>query len=199
MSTSDDSLWSELEEVWRHEEPAETDESLRRLGRRVRRRARALWWIAATEIVTGLLLVAFAVHFLRTHDGAFGWMTFGAILGFVLAATGFAWWNRRGTWRAAAKRPADYLALERRQLDIRLRALRFGFGLLAAELVFFLIWIPWAHPSDSAELLFHYAFLLLWTALFALVLHRLRRRARRERLALERLRRELQSDVPAAG
>lgn len=189
MSGPDGSAWSELEELWRGDASREAEESLRRLGARVRRRARLLRWLAAGELATGALFVALAVHLLRRFGGSVGWVTFAALVAFVLAATSFAWWNRRGLWRAAGKRPDDYLALEGRQLEARLRGVRFGFWLLAAEVAFFVVWIPWARPGD---LLVRYAFLLAWSAPFAAALYWLDRRTRGAARALERLRREFQ-------
>lgn len=192
MSESDERSWLELQGLWQQDSAHRPDDELRRLARRVRRRSRALRWLAAAEIVAAVAFTLLAVSLLRTHGGIFGWVTFGAVLGFVLAATAFSWWNRRGTWSAAGEHPADYLVLERRQLDARLRALGFAWGLLVSEVVFFLFWIPW---SGSPRLGVGYAFLAGWSALFALILHGLRRRTWSQRRALERLREELRSDA----
>jgi hypothetical protein len=120
-------------------------------------------------------------------------MTAAAVVVWVLvaAAVGFDLWNRRGTWRPADLSARAWTELAFRRLEARRRGVSFGWVLLAAEAVFFLIWLGWGLGRDGAEALRYlsaYGFLAVWVGLAALVLAWIGRRTAR---ALERVAGEL--------
>lgn len=157
----------------------------------IRRGFRRYTWSAIGSWLVGLTMVV--------GTTAMGWrereapLIAAAIAVWILvaAAVAFDLRYRRGTWRLAGESTRDYLELGRRQLIARLRGIRFGWGLLAAEVVFFSFWIPWvvgpASVGRSRALLESFGFLLALVVVFAIGLAAARRRARSELRRLDRI------------
>lgn len=120
-----------------------------------------------------------------------------AVWAFVAAAVVFDLRYRRGTWRLAGESSHDYVELARRRLLARLRGIRFGWGLLAGETLFFFVWIPWVASADAATrgdvLVRGFSLLTVLVLAFSIGLAVMRRRAERELRGLERVRESMAS------
>jgi hypothetical protein len=199
--SSDESTgyWDELATSWQQArveqaEAAPSGASAPQLERRLRRQSRCM---AAGVLVEALVTAAtllFAFRMVsRPGAGAFEWISAGGFVVLLVVAVGHSAINRRGLWRAAADTPNAYLDLLRRRADARQRALRFAIWLLAAETAGFCVWLPFALADATlARQVFGYGFLACWSAGAAVVILVLRRRARRDAVALEALFDELE-------
>ena len=161
----------------------------------VRRQSRRHVWAGILNILIGVgFLVIYSAWTLADPDPA---MIVAAIAVwiFVLAGVGFDLWNRRGTWQITDLPTLEFTDLARAQLESRLRGLRFGWGLLAAEIAFFIPWIAWIVSEEAsptaADYLQPYAFLTVMAIGFGAALLWLQRRARRQLEGLVALERSL--------
>lgn len=187
--------WTELAARWLgNDEPFRNRAERRRaLADRVRRRAARRRWTFAAEIAMGIAMVAIAGLYARSRPDAVGWSVFVYTALAVAAAGLFSWWNRKQTPRRDLAAPARALAAARRDLEMRSRAVRFGWLLLAAHAVFFGVWLPFSGTDLTTESI---AFLVLWFAVFIGSLALFDRRIRREAEELERLREDLDTEPP---
>ena len=108
----------------------------------------------------------------------------------VVASFAFQVWNMRGAWRAEYQSVRAFAELSRRQLHNRLRALAFGWRLLAVELAFLLPWIPWVVRNRDGEvtassLVRPYGFLAAIVAVFIVCSTWIRYRAHRKLAEIE--------------
>jgi drug/metabolite transporter (DMT)-like permease len=188
MTDRDIDRWSAN---WRESAPAPAD--LARLARREARQIAA--WIALDWIV-GAGLLAFAA-WLWFDDGT-PVMRFAAagIAVLTLVALAFTTINWRGSFRGERAASADYLALALERSRARLRYIRFGWWVLAADLLViagaFLIEI---RDEGLARLPGMLASAALATGVAAAVLYFLGRRESRKQARLAALQRAMRADT----
>jgi hypothetical protein len=157
---------------------------LRRRAARQRRRQLA---IVAGEGVLCLALLALSGVLLRGGAAAWEVVWLGTLWGFVLVAGGFAWWNRRATWRATGAALEDYVRLARLRAERQLRTVRFVLLLYVAEatvVVAQLLWFDRLVPGAVAALAAAGVAIAAWCVLT-------RRRLRRELARIDAFAREL--------
>jgi hypothetical protein len=162
-------------------EPEISLETIRRGFRRYTWSAVGSWLVGGTMLVGTTALAWVKGEPTTIVAAAFVWAI-------IVAAATFDLRYRPGTWKLEGESTRDYLELARRQLEVRLRGIRFGWGILAVETLFFALWIPWVvggRPGPHYEaLLESYGFLAVFVGVFSIALVVVRRRAERE---LERL------------
>lgn len=173
--------------------PGPGPEVRRALQRRVRRRSLGLKALAAGEVLFAAAMLAFLLRIAAFSRRLPDTLAMLALALLVVGAVGWSLWNRRGLWRPSAETSRAYLALSLARCRRRLRGLRFGWVLLAAEVAVFLPWIGWRiwreGPADPvlASYLWGYLLLVLLVGVAAVVLALLARYSRRELRALEEL------------
>jgi hypothetical protein len=121
--------WESLADLWRESREEIHRAPLRQMVASHRRRLAA---VAAGEV---LAVAGFAwLSWLSVRDGIVLWeaVWLSTLWGFTAVAVPFAWWNRRGAWNAIAESAAEY---QRQRAARRIRSLRFGCALFAAEAV----------------------------------------------------------------
>jgi hypothetical protein len=132
--------WSSLSTLWASaQEPVDAG-LLRKV---VRAHRRGLVAVTVGEIV---LAIAFAwLSYAVLRDGVEPWtLVWVATLWiFMAAAVAFAWWNRRGTWRALGDSVADYVRLTRVRAERQRRSMIFGVALYVAEVVAVVAQLQW--------------------------------------------------------
>ncbi len=132
--------WESLALDWRAASGPVDAAPLRRKVAAHRRRL-----IAAT--VGEILLVAsFAwLSWLVAGDGVEPWevVFLTTLWGFTLLAGAFAWWNRRGTWRALGESVEEFVRLTRLRAERQTRSIDFSLGLFAAEAVIIVAQLAW--------------------------------------------------------
>jgi hypothetical protein len=175
---------------WREGAPAHAD--LADMARRERRQIAA--WVAIDWIV-GAALLGFAA-WLWFDDGS-PVMRFAAagIVLLTIAALAFTTLNWRGSFRGDRASAADFLALAVRRSRARLRYIRFGWWVLAADLAViggsFLIEVRESGVERLPSMLGTAA---LATAAAAIVLYTWGRRERRRQERLAALQRAMRPD-----
>ena len=154
MSETEDRDWKSLSRDWQETDlpttsPVETPADLRRRTQRF-----GLGLLALTVVeVLALSAVLFVFSRKAWNDPEPIEVTIATTLWILgLAAMGFSVWNRRGTWRPTSESTLAFAALWRKRCHRRLRGVRFGWGLLAVETLFFIPWIAWVIASDPAKL-----------------------------------------------
>jgi hypothetical protein len=123
------------------------------------------------------------------RGGAAAWQIvwLATLWAFTAVAGGFAWWNRRATWRAAGAAVEDAVRLARLRAERQLRTVRFVLLLFAAEVVAVLAQLAWFDrlvPVAFAALGAAGIVIALWCAVT-------RRRLRRELARIDAFAREL--------
>jgi hypothetical protein len=191
MTDRDIDRWSA---EWRESALAPTD-----LARLARREARQLATWIALDWIAGAGLLAFAA-WLWFDDGT-PVMRFAAagIAVLTLVALAFTTLNWRGSFRGERASSADYLALALERSRARLRYIRFGWWVLAADLVViagvFLIEI---RDEGLARLPVMLASAALATGVAAAVLYIWGRRERRKQQRLAALQHAMRGDAENA-
>lgn len=105
------------------------------LAVKARRERRWLFaWIAA-DWIAGIALFAFAAWLWIADGSAVMRFTAAAIVVLTVAALAFTAWNWRGSLTDEQASAAEFLALAERRSRARLRYVRFGWWVLAADLV----------------------------------------------------------------
>jgi hypothetical protein len=201
MSSDLDVVLTEWAHDWQSA-PADADVS----PRSIRRMARRHFWVGILNMVFGLAMLVFYTAWAAVDRDPALVVAAVAVWVFVLAAAIFDLWNRRGKWRAAHQSTSEYVELVHRQLQARLRAIRFAWGLLVAETAFLVPWVAWAaarNPDANwMSYMRSYAFLCLMVGGFAIVvLPWLRHRAMKQLRGVVGLRQsfgltELESNDP---
>lgn len=183
-----DPEWRELENLWRRdEEPPAPLPDFEELRAKVRRQSLGLVAVALAEIVFALAMITFLIRQASSSRDPSLVVAAVFIACFFVAAFAFAYWNRRGLWRARSASSLAFVTLLQRRAAGRLRTVRFSVGLLAAQCLFFAVWVPWrieSTPGLATRGLEPYLFAVAWTALIVLVyavaLAWMARRSRRE-------------------
>jgi len=177
MSSDLDMVLNDWAEDWQSA-PADADVS----SRSIRRLARRHFWAGILNMVFGLVFLVFYTSWAAVDRDPALVVAAVAVWVFVLAGGVFDFWNRRGTWRAVDYSTREYVDLVHRQLQARLRAVRFAWILLVAEVSFLVPWIAWAAANNPDATWFtylrSYVFLGVVVGIFAVIaLPWLRRRA----------------------
>jgi hypothetical protein len=163
----------------------------------IQSRVRRYTWSAAGSWLVGLTMVAGTTAMAwREREPS---LIAAAVAVWVLVAVTAAidLHYRRGTWRLAGETTRDYVELARRQLIARLRGIRYGWWLLGAETLFFMVWIPWVASTEPATrgavMTRGFGLLAVLVVLFSIGLLVMRARADRELRGLERFRETMAS------
>lgn len=174
-----DSAWSE---AWRSS-PAVDPPSL---GKIRRRHLGYLAWVGGQwlcGIAFVVLVTGWAIDDLRPTS-----LVAAVVVACLVAASLiFDAWNRRGTFVAADHSARAWLELADRRLRAELRALRFGWALLAAEVLFFLPWLAWGlgeRGAPAVDYLEAYGFLAALVVVASLAISWAHRRWRRQLAAV---------------
>lgn len=134
---------SELD-VWRLAWKAETEPVKRDSAFDVRQEAmrqqRRLQTRHILELCFAVVLIGFAAFYLKRNFSSETLVWAIVIWILTLGATAFSIWNWRALWTASNQSTSAYAAAYRRRCMAGLRAIRFGYRLLALELV---IVVPW--------------------------------------------------------
>lgn len=126
--------WQSLSADWKSQDSGLTQDfmPLRRIVAVHRRRLVAA---VAGEIAIAVAVLALSIWI--AEDGVAVWegVWMATLWGFLAVAAGFAWWNRRGTWRAAGDSVAEYVRLSRLRCERQRRTIVFAVVLFIAEAV----------------------------------------------------------------
>lgn len=132
--------WSSLSTLWSSSQEPVDAGVLRRV---VRAHRRGLLAATAGEIV---LAIAFAwLSYAVLSDGVELWtiVWVATLWIFMTVAVAFAWWNRRGTWRALGDSVVEYVRLTRVRAERQRRSMIFGLALFAVEVVAVVAQLQW--------------------------------------------------------
>lgn len=155
-----------------------------------RQAARQRSRLVATALVEGVLILALVVLTGAVlARGASTWQVvwLATLWGFGLLTLGFAYWNRRATWRAAGETVGDYLCLSRLRCERQRRTIRFALVLFAAQAIAIVAQLEW-FGRLVAEALVLLAVFGMAVGIWSLVAHR---RLARELERLDAFEREL--------
>lgn len=178
--------------AWRDTEPrAATTFDVRREGRRQERRLRARHVV---ELGFAVVLLAFAGFFLQRNFSVEVLIWALVVWTTTLAATAFSVWNWRVLWRETSQSTSEYVEAYRIRCLAGLRAVRFGFALLAVQWLIVVPWFTWDLLRQTMSGV-RYAFGMGWlvvatTALTGMLIHQ-RRGALLELRRLEEFQRDL--------
>jgi len=156
------------------------------LGRIRRRRYGYLAWVGGQWLL-GVVFVVVATSWAIEDLRPTSIVAALAVACIVAATLIFEAWNRRGTFLAADRSAKAWLELTSRRLRAELRALRFGWALLAAEVAFFVPWLAWGLGERGAppvDYLVAYGFLAALVGAFAVAIVFVGRRWRRRLAAV---------------
>ena len=151
QTTNENGEWRELSQAWAtgDEESASGADTahangpLDLLRRRAERDRRRRFVVVAIEWLLCAALAALTVVVLRGGAAAWEVIWLASLWGFAAVAMGFAWWNRRATWRAAGVALDDYVRLARLRAERQLRTVRFVLALFAAEAIVVIAQLAW--------------------------------------------------------
>lgn len=202
MSTDAEREWESWALEWRSEEGS-TPAAIGRaeIERRVRRQNVRLRLLAVADafVVTGFLALSGYMAVRIPDPLMIVWAA--AVWVFTFVALAFTIRNRRGIWAASAETTSAYLELSVERCRRKVRTARFGMQLLAAEIVFLLLWGTWemaAHPERLAErpgrLLLRYGLIALFAAGTIAWATLYRRSALREMTRIEEIRRGMEAE-----
>jgi hypothetical protein len=167
------------------------------LGRKASRELLWLRVIVASDALGSLACLGVAAWFALDEPDLLRLVIAGGLA--VLGALGcvFTLQNWRGLWQDSVASARDYLAQARARSAARLRWIRFGGWLLAAELLFFGIVIAWRWQAGvaAAKVGKALALLLVLFAVAGLCFGWLLRRERRNAAALERMAADLEQET----
>jgi hypothetical protein len=135
--TTNEKEWESISALWRTSDRDVAEPSLRRLIAAQRRGV-----VAATAGEIAVLGGFLYWSLLVARDGVAAWEAVWLVTlwTFAAVAAGFAWWNRRGMWSAMGRSGAEYRRLSATK---RLRSVRFGWVLFAAEILVVAAELAW--------------------------------------------------------
>lgn len=144
------------------------------------------------ELSFAAVLIIFGV-FVLAHNFNAETLAWAIVLWVLtLGATAFSIWNWRSLWKGANQSTFEYTAAYRKRCMASLRAIRFGYGLLAVDLMVGAPWLTWDFFRNGASGGFGmrgYAtglgLLALLTTVFLVGFRRSRRRTMSELARLE--------------
>lgn len=127
-----ESEWDAWGQVWR---TADAPVDVAPLRRKIAAHRRLLIAAALGEalLVAGFLWLSARVARGGVEPWEAVWLA--TLWGFTLLALAFAWWNRRGTWRALGESVEEFVRLTRLRAERQRRSALFSAGLSAAEAV----------------------------------------------------------------
>lgn len=136
--------WAELTDTWKVSEPVES--SAPDFAIALRRRVRSTLLVVAVEVaLTGGLLWVTWLQLGRDLTGS-GAATLFVLWGSWVAATGFAWWNRRGQWARTAASTLEFVRLSRERAERKVRIAWFTAGMLVVQIGFVSVLAALAPP-----------------------------------------------------
>jgi hypothetical protein len=158
----------------------------------------------ASGCLFALVFLAVSALYAQRHP-TLQWLLWAAAVWIAtLVAVAFMIWNGRGLWTAADRSSAAYVELSRKRCVAELRAVRFGYALLSAELVVVIPWLLWDFFSkrslpgfDRASHLSGFAVLLALTVGYLVWFTLYRRRKLRELALLADFERSVADDDSA--
>jgi hypothetical protein len=177
-----------LGSVWRAQKPQVSAD----LERRVRRQTLWMGVHAAAEVLLSVALLGGSAWLaIMQSTPEFAALAVGVWI-ITVAALIYSFANRAETWAAAAQDTRGYLALSLRRCRAGLAAIRFGFYLLALEVVLLAAWHAWywssRRPLPPLE---NWLLAACLPAFFLVALLALRTKRRSELARLEAAEREL--------
>lgn len=123
----------------------------------VRRKTRRMRMAFAGQLLFGVSTLAFSAWFASGRP-TFEWLLWAAVIWIItFFATGYAIWNKAGTWRALRQSNAAFLELSLRRCARERQAIHAGRWSLAVQLAIVMIWF-------SVDLVMHR--LPVWAYLF---------------------------------
>jgi hypothetical protein len=166
---------------------------VRRAHSRQERRLRRDYLLSLT---TAIGLVALVVWVLRTSFSAEAVVWAAVVVLTTAGATAFQVWNWRTLWKTAARSVSDYANLYEHRCLAELRAVRFGYGLLALQTSITAPWLTWDFARGeipAVRFAIGMGLLALLIAGFIIYFRMSRRRAVRELAQVTEFRQEMQS------
>lgn len=161
------------------------------LPRRVRRQSMWMRVYAAMELLLSVAFLGASLWWAAAHPTPeFVVLAIGVWI-ITLSALIYSFANRAGTWDATGRDTRSYLTLSLRRCRAGLAAIRFGFYLLAVEVVLLASWHAWYWSSRNPPALETWLLAACLPAVFLIALLALRTHRRRELALLESLEREL--------
>lgn len=147
--------WADLTTAWRSDasEPPSCRQAIR-AG--VRRQTLAMWLVAGMELLLTVGLVWWSSGVLAAETDAWTISLLVTLWTFWAVAVGYAYWNRRGGWRAEEETTLAYLRVSMGRARRLLRTSRFVLWLLAAEVVavgIFWAWRDVVAPVDAESMI----------------------------------------------
>ncbi|HEV7671600.1 MAG TPA: hypothetical protein VGS22_24025 [Thermoanaerobaculia bacterium] len=171
-----------------HQAAAGRSDPLAALRRRLLRRTLGLVLLTAGEIVFSAGILTLLAAAARRTPTPLDLAAFASLALLAIGAQAWALWNRRGLWRAHGESALVFVDFSILRCRRRLRSVRFGVGLLAAETLVFLFWF-FLNPAAWSG--FALGLLAACVAVTALVLALFARYSRAELDALSKLRDEI--------
>ena len=128
-----------------------------------------MWsWVLSEFAVGGIALPILAYRGWMTTDQIERWAMWLLAL-ITVAAMSVGWWNWRGSLLASTRTTAEYVSVSTERLRRMRQAWRVGWGVLAAEVAVFSVWI-WnlVYGQGAAPTAFAERFAWSWLALMSL-------------------------------
>lgn len=133
--------WDRWSELWRREEaPSDLAGAATREVRRETLK-RTVYVLFEASVALGLL--GYAGYRMWASPGAATVSGGVAVWAFTLTAWAFSFWHRKRAWAPADESVRRFLAMSRQYCRRDLRAVRFGIGLIAAEVASVAAWYAW--------------------------------------------------------
>lgn len=186
--------------AWQAAPPQSLEPEVEALRRRVERRSRWLVLETVSEALISAAALGLLLRAALAEPAAWNLATMAGLALLIVWIWIFALWNRRGLWRPEAATLAAHLEISLRRGHRRLRGLRAGWWLLAGEAFLLVPWLWRANQSRglasaTADFLWGGIALAGLCALASAILLLLGRRARREIVELEALRRSFSAEI----
>jgi hypothetical protein len=196
--------WESLGEVWRSRTEA-AEPLIEALRKRVRRDTRRWMAAAVAEGAVTLGLLGFSALLAFRTPSTHNLIWAAAIWIFTIIAAGFSLYGYLRVFDPMARSTEAFLDISRRRCLTKIRAARFAYGLLAAELVFIAVWGAWEWSLDPghfkgnpAALYLRYGLVAALACALGAWAHFMHSRAARDLEELEEIRKQAGVEPPMA-